>query len=250
MFHLQIQRKEKSSNTNKLFWEHVADLRRLLFFAIAITTASAVFVHSYRVVIIDFLLVQADTYKIVFLSPLDPILFIMKLDILGGILLSVPLILLLIFDYLRPVIGGKARLYIPVIVVGSFVALSMAFFYTFWVLLPLALEFLVNVQVGNIELFFSAKEYFNFVLLQLILTSIIFHIPFVIVALTFFDIVSPKLLGSKRFHVYIAITIFFAFLTPTPDIFNLLIVLLPAIIVFEISLVCSRLIQVFRYENK
>ena len=53
-------------------------------------------------------------------------------------------------------------------------------------------------------------------------------------------------MGSKRGYIYVGMTIVLSILTPTPDIFSLGIILIPALFIFEISLIIGRIVEKFK----
>ena len=94
---------ENSIKKNNLtLWEHIGELRsRLLISVIALVICSVV-AHFFYKEIVDFLLHPVNDKNLVFLSPLDPLLFVMKIDLIAGFILALPIISYCMLSYIKP----------------------------------------------------------------------------------------------------------------------------------------------------
>ena len=77
---------------------------------------------------------------------------------------------------------------------------------------------------------------------------IIFQIPELIIGGVYIGALKTKMLSEKRRHIYLITIIALSILTPTADIFNLGIVMVPCLAIFEISLIGARVVE--RFKNK
>ena len=67
-----------------------------------------------------------------------------------------------------------------------------------------------------------------------------FEIPVVAWMLAKFGIINSAFLAKYRKHAFVAILVVAAIITPTPDIFTLLVVSLPMYLLYEFSIVIVR----------
>lgn len=102
----KIQTRSRDREANNTFWGHIHELRLavLLSFGIIIF---ALLSHPYHEAIIRFILRPLKGEGVIFLSPLDPILFIFQVDTAMGVLLGLPFVLFLVFRFIAPAINPK-----------------------------------------------------------------------------------------------------------------------------------------------
>jgi len=221
-------------------WEHINDLKKRILFLLFFFIVAFIATHYFHKEIIDFLLHYARGEKLIFLSPLDSFLFIFKIDAIGGLLLSFPLIIWNILIYISPIFSQKIKRGFLYFCLFSFFLVIVAILYSLLVTIPLGLNFLFSISINGIENQFSAQEYIKFIMNQILIIVAVFQLPLLIIGVIKMGIVTRGYLSSKRPFIYLALTIGTAIITPTSDLFSLAIVLVPCFIIFEISLVISR----------
>ncbi|MDB5265540.1 MAG: Twin arginine targeting translocation protein TatC subunit [Parcubacteria group bacterium] len=233
---------ERKNDDARSIWEHLLELRTYFFIALGAFIVGACATHFFHVQVIELLFAPLGTQTLVFLSPLDPLLFIFKIDFFGGFLLALPIILFCLFRFIAPAFGKRSTTFIAWFLVLSAVLAVAATVYTYLLLLPLSVHFLLSIHVPGVVNFFTAEQYINFVLMELVLMALIFQIPSVVVILAFARILDPKILAKKRAVSYITAIIVLSILTPTTDLFSLSLFLVPTLIIFEISILLGRVV--------
>ena len=106
----------------------------------------------------------------------------------------------------------------------------------FFIAIPLAVKFLVGFGGGLAEPMLSIGEYVSFVGSLLLVFGAAFEIPVVILFLVRIKVVTPRALAAYRRHAILALVIAAAVLTPTPDAFTQLLLAVPLIGLYEISI--------------
>lgn len=235
--------RERSEYT---FWEHFFILRRYVVISLLAVAGGASLVHYYHATIIEFLFRPLGGVQAVFLSPLDPFLFIFKIDLFGGLILALPVIILCGFLFLAPAMNLRSIAMFSVMFLLSLLSVAGAIAYTIFILVPLSLGFLLSIQIPGIENAFTAQNYLDFLLVQLYMSIGISFIPLVIIFATLMHMLNPYRIGGRRGILYIGITAVLAFLTPTTDLYTLLILLIPALAIFEISILAAKIIHSLR----
>jgi sec-independent protein translocase protein TatC len=105
---------------------------------------------------------------------------------------------------------------------------------------PVMLNFLLNVS-GDLEPMITVSEYVSFCVSFLIPFGLIFEMPVVALFLTRFGILTPQWLSKQRKYAILICFIVAAALTPSPDPFSQIMMALPMYILYEVSIVVSRL---------
>jgi sec-independent protein translocase protein TatC len=180
--------------------------------------------------------------KLKFLSPMEPFFITLKLAVLVGLLLAAPLVVYQVWAFLAPaLLPQEKRAIVPSLYFGLVLfALGVAMAY--FVALPLTLKFTMGFQTESLEQAITIKECFSVVTRMLIAFGLIFEMPVVLLALTVFGLVTPELLASKRRYAIAIITAVCALITPGDVITLTIIMMVPLILLYEVSITLSRLV--------
>lgn len=180
-------------------------------------------------------------------SPWDGIRIYMQVAVYVSFALSLPFILFQVWLFVKPGLReGEQKaslLYIPGAVLLFFIGLSFAYFVVF----PMAFYF-TGVMTRNLGLVqtYGLAQYFTFMFNIILPVSLMFELPIVVMFLTKLRILNPMRLNRMRRYAYIVLLIISALITP-PDLISALIVCIPMIILYEISLLLSR--SIFRRQQ-
>lgn len=237
------------SYETKSILEHIGDLRKKIFIALIAFVFGAIIAHIFHSEIIAFLLKPAGDQHLIFLSPLEPLIFIFKIDCIAGIIISFPVIIWCILTYINPVLPVNIKKLFYFFYITSFLLLVIALIYAFFVTIPISLKFLFSIVIPGIQNQISAQNYINFFITQALIIMIIFQLPILIIGGVYLNLFKTKILSKKRRYIYLIITIALSIITPTVDIFSLLIVLIPCLAIFEISLWGGKIIELLKRKN-
>lgn len=227
-------------------WEHIGDLRKRILIALGVVVFGIIVTHIFHQEIISFLLRSAGEQELIFLSPLDPLLFILKIDFIGGIIVAFPIIIWGLMSYVSPALPKNINRYFSIFYILSTILLASGLCYALFVTIPLSLKFLFSIVIPGIESQITAQSYISFFIGQALIMMIIFQMPIIIIGAINIGFFTTKFLAKKRRVIYLILTIALAIITPTVDIFNLCVVLLPCIMIFELSLLGQKAIEVFK----
>ncbi|MES2225160.1 MAG: twin-arginine translocase subunit TatC [Patescibacteria group bacterium] len=216
--------------------DHIMQLRNKLFVSAGAMIVGALIAHHYNTLITHYVLSPAHGQKLLFLSPLEPLFFVIKIDFLGGTVLAFPFILWAIFSYVNPAISKRSRLAIYSTSIISAILLAGGILYSYLVTIPMTMKFLMSIIIPGTETTITAESYLGFFFTQMIIIMGIFQVPIVIINGFIMRIFTVRQLSSKRRYVYIIVTTALAIITPTTDVFSLAIVLVPTLAIFELSL--------------
>ncbi|MBX3452683.1 MAG: twin-arginine translocase subunit TatC [Planctomycetaceae bacterium] len=223
------------------FWDHLAELRTLLLRCVFAVVIGALVAHIYHETLIALLLQPVRGTELIFLSPLDPLLFILKVDLAAGGILALPVISWIVFSFLKPAVERRHWLRFGLLFSLAGVLLLVGLIYAYLITVPLSLAFLTSISIAGIGNMITANSYLSFLLLQLLLMAVVFQTPLLVlsgIAIGAFDVGT---LASKRRLIYLTGLIVLAVLTPTTDLFSLGIVALPALAMFEGSLLVGQI---------
>ena len=110
----------------------------------------------------------------------------------------------------------------------------------YYVITPMSVQFLGGYRVSDlVHNQISLKSYISTVSTITLATGLIFQLPIVVYFLSKVGLVTPHLMKTYRRHAIIAVLILSAIITP-PDITSQVLVSIPLVILYEISIIISR----------
>jgi sec-independent protein translocase protein TatC len=159
----------------------------------------------------------------------------------SGILLASPVIFWQIWAFIAPgLYRHEKRVVLPFSLLSSICFLGGAAF-GYYVVFPPAFRFLMGYTTDFLSALPTVTEYFSLSLRLLIAFGVIFELPVFMVLLAKLGIVDQPFLSRNRKYAFLLSFIIAAILTPTPDVVNQLLMAVPLVILYEVSIVAVRL---------
>lgn len=161
----------------------------------------------------------------------------MKLSLYAGIVVSFPLLLFFMLEFIVPGLRPEERRVLwPALGIGFTLFLIGASF-SYFVVTPNALRFFFQYDASfGGETDYRLSEFASFVVNFTAIFGLCFELPVVVYALSKIGVLSYELMSNTRSYAIVAITALAAFITPTSDILNLSLLAVPMIILYEFSI--------------
>ncbi|MBV9773926.1 MAG: twin-arginine translocase subunit TatC [Gemmatimonadetes bacterium] len=231
------------------FFDHLEELRwRLIWslLAVAVATGAAfLLVMHYDVlgILVDPIKPFLHGTKLKYLSPTDPFFITLKLAIIVGLLMAFPVVAYQVWAFLSPALTPSERkVIIPSLYLGlGLFAMGVGMAYE--IVLPMTLRFTMGFQTESLEQSIVIDQYMDVVVRLLLSFGIVFELPIVILVLSALGVVTPEFLASKRRHAIVIITILCSVLTPGDVVTVTLMMMVPLIVLYELSIVLSRMVS-------
>ena len=210
-----------TSNTSVIlelpFSEHIEELRQrifLLFWVILLLTCGAFFEVKNLVKILEFPINNVKFFQI---SPGEYFISTIKIAFYTGLLFSSPIIIGQLILFLLPGLTKKEAKIILPLLLSSLILFGLGLAFSYYTLIPAALNFFLNYSEEVLEPFWSFDQYFEFILVLFYSTGLAFQIPIFQILVGLLNIVSVKqMLGAWRYIILVS-TILGAILTPSTD---------------------------------
>lgn len=236
----------------KPFLDHLEDLRWMIIKCLAATGIGMFLCLGFVrqiMALLQWPLVQSQitddpTTYLQNLGVADPFLFAFKVGIFGGILLSSPLNLFFIGQFVIPALTRREKSMLwPVFTAGLFMFLAGAAS-CFFLLLPQTIKISHQFSVFlGWDPRWTVQSYYGFVLQFMIGMGIAFEVPVVVLTLVRMGILNPSTLKKYRPYVIVLNFLLAAVITPTTDALTLCLVAVPMILLYEACIVIGRWIQ-------
>jgi sec-independent protein translocase protein TatC len=170
------------------------------------------------------------------LRPFGQLFLYMQIAITAGILASFPYILYELWAFIAPGLMPKERRYIKSIVFFTTFCFFAGVSFAYFIMLPAALQFFAGFGTATIENNISIGEYMSFVVSVVLAAGIVFELPMVSWFLSKLGILTPAFMRRYRRHAIVVVFIVAAALTPGTDPVSQILLAIPLMLLYEISI--------------
>lgn len=197
--------------------------------------------------ILDFLKMPVLEYlpegkNLGFKDIVEPFMVSLKVALLAAIIASCPVWFYQFWKFIEPALYPKERKYIVPFSLASMILFLIGTSFCFYVIMPMALEFLINWGKEFAEPDITVHGYISFLTLMIIGFGLVFEAPLVLVTLSLFGIIDSKMLSEARRYVVVGCFVVSALLTP-PDWVSQIGMAVPLFLMFEASIIIIKLLE-------
>lgn len=234
------------------FLQHLEELRwRLIYGLLGLLIGFFIAWGFVDFLVEQILLLPAKTanIKLQNLKPFGQLFLYLQVAMIAGFILSIPNVFYQFWSFISPALHKNERKYIKSIVVFSSFCFAGGVIFAYYIMLPLSLKFATAFGTPEIENNFAITEYLSIVLSVLIGAGVVFELPMLSFFLSKIGILTPKFMRTYRRHAIVIILITAAILTPGTDPVSQMILAVPLVLLYEISILVSKISQK-KIENK
>ncbi|HSL00892.1 MAG TPA: twin-arginine translocase subunit TatC [Rubrobacteraceae bacterium] len=166
-----------------------------------------------------------------------------KLALYTAFLFTIPVLLYQGWAFVAPAVGdmGRAFTYVLITLASLLFLAGVAFGY--FVVLPIGTQFLLNWDPDRYEAIITSGNYLSFVTRFLLAFGIVFELPAATYVGAKMELVDAPLLKKYRKHAIVLNTVLAAALTPGQDPFSMILMAVPMIIMYELSIIIARYVN-------
>ena len=222
------------------FIDHLEELRWRILKSLGSILVMAILTFNFADYLVYILTAPADNRGIGLQTLTPQGMFILKwnLAIIGGFILSIPVITIQIWKFVSPGLYNRERKILLPLIITVFLCFILGAIFAYMVILPFSLNFFASMVTENVQNNFSINYYFSFVLALIIGSGIIFEMPVASFLFSSIGIITPSFLRRFRREAIMVTVILSAIITP-PDPISLIIMSIPMVILYEISILVS-----------
>lgn len=240
------------------FWDHLDVLRSCIIKIIVATLLLAIVCFSFKDLLFSIVLAPTEpdfiTYKLLGMHPqkiglmniglTEQFMIHMKTALYAGILLASPYILYQIFCFVSPGLYENERKYAVRVVGGAYVMFILGTLLNYFVIFPMTVHFLGTYQVASdVANMLTLQSYMDTLLLMNLVMGVVFELPVVCWLLACLGLLNDRFMRTYRRHAIVVILIISAIITPTSDVFTLMVVALPIWALYEVSIIIVKRAQ-------
>ena len=161
----------------------------------------------------------------------------MKMAVCAGLLAASPYVLFLLFRFVAPALYAKERKYALQAATGGYVMFALGVLLCYFLIFPLTLRFLGTYQVSSdVVNAISLSSYTETLLTMSLLMGVVFELPVLCRVLAGMGVLSAATMRRFRKHTVVVILLIAAAITPTSDVFTMMLVALPVWLLYEASI--------------
>ena len=199
------------------FSEHIEELRQRIFLVLGIILLLTCIAFTEVKTLVKILELPISNVKFFQVAPGEYFISTIKISFYTGLLFSSPFIIGQLILFLLPGLTKKETKIILPLLLGSLTLFGLGLAFSYYTLIPAALNFFLNYSEEVLEPFWSFDQYFEFILVLFYSTGLAFQIPILQILVGLLNIVSAQqMLGAWRYIILIS-TILGAILTPSTD---------------------------------
>lgn len=222
-------------------FEHLDELRgRLIKSVLALlpaTLVSLIFTSRF----LKLLIAPMGNLQPIFLRPTEMIITYFKIALISGVALAMPVIIYQFVLFVVPALQPSERRYLYIIVPGATISFIIGLLFAYFAILPFAIRYLLSFGGDIARAQWTIGEYIGFVTTILLWIGLAFETPLVIFFLAKVGIIKPAMLSHYRKYAIVATAVIAAIITPTPDPFNMMIVMVPLYLLYEVGALLAKL---------
>ena len=225
------------------FLDHLEELRWRIIWSVLAVIAAAVGCYFFIDEIIAILVHPAPKdIKLIFLSPTEAFMTYIKVAAYAGLVVSLPFVAWQFWRFVMPGLYEKERRAVGPIVVFTVLCFLVGALFAYFLIIPFGLKFLLSYQTDFLVANITIGKYLGFVVTLLLVFGLVFELPVLAYFLSLIGVLTPQFLRSKRRYGILILFIVAAVLTP-PDAFSQMMLAIPLLILYEISILVSAAVQ-------
>ena len=240
------------------FWEHLDVLRGEIIRMLLAAVLMAVLGFCLKEVLFEVVLApsRADffIYRILGTEPFDihlintglteQMMVHLKVAMVAGILVASPYLLYLLFRFVSPALYENERRYSVRLTLAAYLMFLVGVVVNYLLIFPLTVRFLGTYQVSTeVENMLTVSSYVDTLLAMSLMMGVVFEIPVVSWMMAKFGLLRSEWMKRYRRHAFVVVLIVAAVITPSTDVFTLLIVSLPIWLLYEGSILIVRSVE-------
>jgi sec-independent protein translocase protein TatC len=261
------RKKKESSDGEMTFLQHLEELRWHIIRSLVAVVAGAIVAFIFKNIIFDHVILAPNSPDFITnrllcrLADLvnAPVLCInqnpvelisikmsgqftthINISLVAGLIIAFPYVFWEFWSFFRPALYDKERKYARGAVTAASLLFLTGVLFGYFIISPLSINFLGSYRVSNLVTNqINITSYIGSVTSVALSAGITFELPIVVFFLARIGIITPEFMRRYRRHAIVVVLVLAAVITP-PDIFSLILVAIPLILLYEVSIFIAK----------
>ncbi|CAL8412474.1 unnamed protein product [Dictyota dichotoma] len=205
------------SLTELYSFEHFSEIRHRALYSLGFFLCTTIVIFSNIKFVVKILKNSVSMIQFFQSSPDEYFISTFIISISAGFIFSIPFLLGQIIFFFRPALNFREKKIITILISSSIMLFFTGLLFSYFLLIPAALNFFIFYSSEVLEPFLSFEEYYNFVASLFITTGLVFQLPVIQIILSLLNLINPTQLLSLWRPILVISTILSAILTPSSD---------------------------------
>jgi len=246
---MDTPRQEELNDPKMPLLAHLIEFRRRVLFTLGVLVvmfAASYAFHEQIMAAVEHPLLRLgiqpvyDTLMVPFMTHLKAAFYI-------ALFLTFPFAVAQLWLFVRPALYKRERSLVWPFLVFSYPLFIGGACFLYFVVFPVAVEFFITFD-PTLKALPRIDDFFSFEFSMLFIFGLVFELPLVTLLLTRIGLLTPRFMAKNRGYAIILIAVAAAVLTPTPDAVNMLLMMAPLVILYEVSIIVCRFVRVKKTE--
>jgi len=223
------------------FLDHLEELRKRILYSLASVVFFSIGGYVISKPALKFILRRAQLDSAYFFSPTEAFFAQIKVALFLGILVAFPFLLLQVWFFVVPGLTSKERGLTIAYISSGILLFAIGLCFGYFILIPYGLRFLLSFGAEFLQPMLNISKYLNFMFWCLLGSGFLFQLPLLLFFLIQLGIIDVSTVTKHRAEAIVILLVLCAVITPTGDFFTLLLLAIPMLVLFELSILAARI---------
>lgn len=221
------------------FLDHLEELRKRILYSLAgiIICSIAGFIFSRS--ILDYIISALNLSTAYFFSPAEAFTAQIKVSLFAGFIAAFPLVLYQSWLFIGPGLTPNERRVSLSYLGAGLLLFAVGLLFGYLVLVPYGMKFLLSFRTEHLQPIINISRVLSFLLWGMLGSGLLFQLPLIIFFLVKLDLVSIRTLVHRQPEAVVILLTLCAVITPSVDMFTMLVMAVPLILLYELSLLIA-----------
>jgi sec-independent protein translocase protein TatC len=222
--------------------DHLRELReRLIKSVIALAIGTAVGLAFAEQILKVLLAPYGPAKQLLVTSPISPLTNVFTVSVTTGAILALPFILYQALAFIFPGLLPHEKRWVLIALPLGFGLFLMGVLFAFFVMLPAAVGFLTGIFPSVFNVALTPDDYIPFVAGVMFWMGVAFEMPLIVFVLAKANVINASLMKRHWRWAVVIVAVLAALITPTPDPLNMIIVMVPLLLLYGLSIILAYL---------
>lgn len=167
----------------------------------------------------------------------------MLVALIGGIIFSFPYIIWEVWKFIKPALYGNEQKKARGIVWWTSLLFGLGILFGYYFIAPMSIHFLGNFSISKqVQNLPSLNSYMGILASTTLASGVIFELPILVYFLSKIGLLTPEFMKKYRKHAFVLTLLLAAIITP-PDVFSQILICIPIVLLYEVSIHISRFVN-------
>ncbi|MCI8662457.1 MAG: twin-arginine translocase subunit TatC [Hungatella sp.] len=242
------KKKKKHQEQSMTLAGHLRELRNRLVICMICLVVSSLAGLNYAPRLVELLTDMGKVYgySYVYIAPQELLMQYFSIALLAGVCITFPVILYHIWAFVQPGLQKNENFLFLSAIFFGLLCFAAGIVFAYKIMLPFMLHFLIGISAGSeIRASISVQNYITFLMTIFMIFGIVFELPVISVLLTQLRLLKVEWMKKGRRVIIIIIFVVAALITP-PDIVSQIMVAIPMVGLYELSIIICSILMKFR----